>query len=111
MKRYDVAVVGVGAVGVEMIRVLLQRKFPVNELKVLARSSRDMEIDGRTYSVREVQGEEFKGIDLALFAGTEGEKGAAVTYAKEAIKYGAAVIDNGADFRIDPKVPLIFPQA
>ena len=110
MKRYNVAVVGVGAVGVEMIRVLLQRKFPVNELKVLARSSRDMEIDGRTYSVREVQGDEFKGIDIALFAGTEGEKGAAVTYAKEAIKYGAVVIDNGADFRMDPKVPLVVPE-
>ena len=53
---------------------------------------------------------EFEGADLALFAGTEGEKGAAVTYAPEAISRGAIVIDNGADFRMDPKVPLVVPE-
>jgi len=110
MKKYNVAVVGVGAVGVEMIRVLMQRKFPLKELKVLARTSRDIEIDGKKYSVREVSGDEFKGIDIALFAGTEGEKGAAVTYAKDAIRHGAIVIDNGSDFRMDPKVPLVVPE-
>ncbi|MEI8176910.1 MAG: aspartate-semialdehyde dehydrogenase, partial [Candidatus Omnitrophota bacterium] len=47
---------------------------------------------------------------IALFAGTEGEKGAATTYAAEAVKRGAVVIDNGADFRMDPKVPLVVPE-
>ena len=49
-------------------------------------------------------------MDIALFAGTEGEKGAAVTFAPEAVKRGCVVIDNGADFRMDPKVPLVVPE-
>jgi len=108
--RYNVAVVGVGVVGVEMLRVLSQRNFPVGELRVLARSSREIEVDGRRYSVRAVSPEGFDGMDIALFAGTEGEKGAAVTYAREAVKRGCVVIDNGADFRMDPDVPLVVPE-
>ena len=42
MKKYNVAVVGVGAVGEEMLRVLRQRNFPVNTLKVFARSAREL---------------------------------------------------------------------
>lgn len=110
MKKYNVAVVGVGVVGIEMLRVLRQRNFPVGELRVFARSARDIEVDGQKYSVEPISPEGFDGIDIALFAGTEGEKGAAVTYAKEAIKRGAVVIDNGADFRMDPKVPLVVPE-
>lgn len=108
--KYNVAVVGVGVVGIEMIRVLRQRNFPVGELRVLARSARDIDVDGQRYSVGAIAPESFDGIDIALFAGTEGEKGAAVTYAKEAVKRGAVVIDNGADFRMDPKVPLVVPE-
>jgi len=110
MKKYNVAVVGVGAVGIEMLRVLRQRNFPIGELRVFARSARDIEVDGCKYSVAPISPEGFSGIDIALFAGTEGEKGAAVTYAREAVKRGAVVIDNGADFRMDPKVPLIVPE-
>jgi len=104
------AVVGVGAVGIEMLRVLKQRQFPVNDLKVFARSARDIEVDGYQYSVEAIRPEGFDGITIALFAGTEGEKGAAVTYASEAVTRGAIVIDNGADFRMDPKVPLVVPE-
>ncbi len=110
MKKYNVCVVGVGAVGIEMLRVLRQRNFPVGELRAFARSARDITVDGQNYSVQSISPESFKGIDIALFAGTEGEKGAAVTYAREAIKRGAVVIDNGADFRMDPKVPLVVPE-
>jgi len=110
MKKYNVGVVGVGAVGIEMLRVLKRRKFPVGELRVLARSSRNIEVDDQNYSVETVSPEGFNGIDIVLFAGTEGEKGAAVTFAPEAIKRGAVVIDNGADFRMDPKVPLVVPE-
>lgn len=109
-KTYNVAVVGVGAVGIEMLRVLKQRNFPVGKLKVLARSARNIDVEGDTYSVEPISPEAFDGIDFALFAGTEGEKGAAVTYAREAVKRGAVVIDNGADFRMDPKVPLVVPE-
>lgn len=108
--KYNVAVVGVGAVGVEMLRVLKSRNFPVGNLKVLARSERDIEVDGVTYHVEAIRPEAFEKIDIALFAGTEGEKGAAVTYAPEAVKQGAIVIDNGADFRMDQDVPLVVPE-
>ena len=110
MRKYNVAVVGVGVVGIEMLRVLKQRNFPVGELRVFARSARDIEVDGQKYSVRAISPEGFNNIDFALFAGTEGEKGAAVTYASEAVKRGVVVIDNGADFRMDPKVPLVVPE-
>jgi aspartate-semialdehyde dehydrogenase len=93
-----------------MVRVLKQRRFPLRELRIMARSNREMEIDGVTYGVRETAPEAFDGVQIALFAGTEGEKGAAVTFAEEAIKRGAVVIDNGADFRMDPRVPLVVPE-
>ena len=110
MKKYSVAVVGVGAVGCEMLRVLRQRKFPIKNLRVFARSSRDIKVDGITYHVKQISPDGFMGIDIALFAGTEGEKGAAVTYANEAIIRGAIVIDNGADFRMNKDVPLLVPE-
>jgi len=110
MKKYNVAVIGAGVVGVEMLRVLKQRQFPVENLKVFARSARDINVDGQVYSVVPITPDGFNGVDIALFAGTEGEKGAAVTFAPEAVKRGAVVIDNGADFRMDPKVPLVVPE-
>ena len=109
-ERYNVAVVGVGAVGIEMLRVLRQRKFPIDKLVVLARSKRDITVDRNTYSVKTISEELFDGMDIALFAGTEGEKGAAVTFGKVAASKGAVVIDNGNDFRMDPDVPLIIPE-
>lgn len=110
MKKYNIAVVGVGAVGIEMLRVLKQRKFPISELKVFARTARDIVVDSRKYTVQSITPDSFKGIDIALFAGTEGEKGAANTFAPEAIKRGTIVIDNGADFRMNPDVPLVVPE-
>ncbi len=108
--KYNVVVVGAGVVGIEMLRVLKQRNFPFDTLKVFARSSRQLNVDGDNYSVEPISPEGFSGMDIALFAGTEGEKGAAVTYAQEAVKRGAVVIDNGADFRMDPDVPLVVPE-
>ncbi len=110
MKKCNVAVIGVGVVGIEMLRCLKERKFPVGELRVFARSAREIEIDGRKYQVQAISPEGFEGIDIALFAGTEGEKGAAAVYAQGAVKRGCVVIDNGADFRMDPKVPLVVPE-
>ncbi len=108
--KYNVAVIGVGVVGIEMLRCVKQRKFPVADLRVFARSAREIEVDGQKYQVEAISPEGFEGIDIALFAGTEGEKGAAVKYAVEAVKRGAVVIDNGADFRMDPRVPLVVPE-
>jgi aspartate-semialdehyde dehydrogenase len=110
VKQCNVAVIGVGAVGVEMLRVLRQRKFPVGQLRVFARSARTISVAGQKYDVEETSADSFNGIDIALFAGTEGEKGAAVTFAADAVKRGAVVIDNGADFRMKRDVPLVVPE-
>ncbi len=110
-ERYNIAVIGVGAVGIEMLRILKQRSFPVNKLRVFARSERDITVDGDIYHVEAIEGKSFSGIDIAFFAGTEGEKGASVTYADKFISGGAVVIDNGADFRLKEGVPLIVPEA
>ncbi|MDI6758919.1 MAG: aspartate-semialdehyde dehydrogenase [Candidatus Omnitrophota bacterium] len=110
MKKYNVAVIGVGAVGIEMLRVLRQRNFPIRNLKVFARSSREIEVDSCKYTVETISPEGFDGVDIALFAGTEGEKGAATTYASCAVERGVVVIDNGADFRMMPHVPLVVPE-
>jgi aspartate-semialdehyde dehydrogenase len=50
------------------------------------------------------------GLDFAFFAGTEGEKGASQLFGWEAVQRGAIVIDNGDDFRMDPRVPLVIPE-
>lgn len=110
MSEYTVAVVGVGAVGEEILRVLAERHFPAREIRVLARSERTITVDGRSYEVRATTPEAFEGVDIALFAGTEGDKGVAVTFGPEAVKRGAIVIDNGADFRMRPDVPLVVPE-
>lgn len=107
---YTVAVVGAGLVGERIVLELRRRRFPVRELKVLARSARKAELAGETFNIQAAEPEAFEGVDFALFAGTEGEKGAAVTLAKEAISRGAVVIDNGSDFRQDPDVPLVVPE-
>ncbi|MFH1778145.1 MAG: aspartate-semialdehyde dehydrogenase [Candidatus Omnitrophota bacterium] len=109
-RKYNVCVVGVGAVGEEMLKVLKYRKFPIEKLSVLARSERDITVDGALYQVKAITPESFENVDIALFAGTEGEKGAAVTYAAEAVKRGCIVIDNGADFRMQEDVPLVVPE-
>jgi aspartate-semialdehyde dehydrogenase len=93
-----------------MLRILRQRRFPAREVRVLARTAREICVDGETYPVRVCEDAAFEGVDIALFAGTEGEKGAAVTFAEGAIRRGAVVIDNGSDFRMDPRVPLVVPE-
>jgi aspartate-semialdehyde dehydrogenase len=109
-KNYKVGIVGIGAVGTEMIKVLRERKFPVSEIRVLARSERDEEIAGEKFHVVEAKPEAFDGLDFAFFAGTEGAKGASKLYGWEAVKRGAIVVDNGDDFRMDPRVPLVIPE-
>ncbi len=110
MNPKNVAVVGVGAVGAEILRVLKVRKFPLSNLRVFARSAREIDVDGTKYKVEAIEGSDFAGIEIALFAGTEGEKGAATQYADKFIKAGAVVIDNGADFRMKSDVPLVVPE-
>jgi aspartate-semialdehyde dehydrogenase len=110
MKQYNVCVVGIGAVGTEMVRLLKKRNFPMKSLTILARSERVEMIDGEPVQVKVASPDAFDGMDFAFFAGTEGAKGASQTLGWEAVKRGCVVIDNGDDFRMDPKVPLVIPE-
>lgn len=110
MSKFRVAVVGAGAVGEEMVRVLKQRDFPASELVILARSTRKQEIDGVQYDVKETTSEAFDDIDIAFFAGTEGVKGASQVFGWDAVARGVFVVDNGDDFRMDDRVPLVVPE-
>jgi aspartate-semialdehyde dehydrogenase len=109
-RNYSVAVVGIGAVGTEMVRLLRQRRFPVQSLTILARSERTEVMDGVPYPVKTASVEAFDGVAFAFFAGTEGAKGASQLYGWEAVKRGCVVIDNGDDYRMDPRVPLVIPE-
>lgn len=110
MKKYRVGVVGIGAVGTEMIKVLRQRDFPAEEIRILARSERDETINGETFHVVPASVEAFKGLDFAFFAGTEGAKGASQQLGWQAVEQGVIVIDNGDDYRMDSRVPLVIPE-
>ena len=110
MKQYNVCVVGAGAVGQEMIRLLRKHNFPAKKITIMARSERDQVIDGESYHVIPTTHEAFEGMDFAFFAGTEGEKGASQVYGWDAVKKGCVVIDNGDDYRMDPRVKLVIPE-
>ncbi|MCM8764612.1 MAG: aspartate-semialdehyde dehydrogenase [Candidatus Omnitrophica bacterium] len=110
MKKYNVAVIGAGLVGKKMIEVLLERNFPVADLKIFATRERNEVVAGRSFSIGKTSEDSFSGIDFAFFAGTEGEKGASKEFAWKAVEKGSIVIDNGGDFRMHPDVPLVIPE-
>ena len=109
-RRYRVGVVGAGMVGRRLVEVLERRDFPVEELRIMATSARRQEIAGREREVIATAPEAFDGLEIALFAGTEGEKGASRLFGWKAVEKGVFVVDNGADFRMDDRVPLVVPE-
>ncbi|MCF7874544.1 MAG: aspartate-semialdehyde dehydrogenase [Candidatus Omnitrophica bacterium] len=106
----NVAVVGVGAVGIEILKILKERNFPADRIRVFARTKREIKIGRDSYQVEAISDQNFDNINIAFFAGTEGAKGASVQYAHKFIEKGAVVIDNGKDFRLKPDVPLVVPE-
>lgn len=110
MRKYVVALVGIGLVGTEIVRVLKERDFPLSELRIMATRDREEDIDGESYEVTAASMDRFRGVDFAFFAGTEGARGASREWGWRAVKQGAIVIDNGDDFRMDDRVPLVVPE-
>jgi len=110
---YRVVVAGAtGNVGREMLNILAEREFPIDELAVLAssRSAGDV-IDfgetGKTLKVQNIEHFDPTGWDIALFAiGTDGSK----LYAPKFAAAGCTVIDNASLYRMDPDVPLVVPE-
>lgn len=111
MGGYRVAVVGVtGAVGQELLRILEERGFPIDELKLLASArsaGREVTFRGTPVKVEEATPERFQGVDLAFFM-AGGSVAEALVPA--AVNRGAVCIDNSSAFRMDPKVPLVVPE-
>ena len=108
---YKVVVVGAtGNVGREMLNILDERQFPVDEVAVLAsRRSLGTEISfgDKTLKTKDLDTFDFTGWDMALFAiGSDATK----TYAPKAAAAGCVVIDNSSLYRYDPDVPLIVPE-
>lgn len=107
MKQYKVGLVGVGAVGTEMIKVLKERGFPCGRVQVFASRERDERILGETYHVLPATEKSFDGLDIVLFAG---KTDVALQLRDAVVRAGAKMIDNSRAFRQDPDVPLVVPQ-
>ena len=110
MKKYNVVIIGAsGAVGHELIKILAERNFPVDQLRLCATArsaGKVMQFRDKDYVVEETTADSFNGMDIALFAGGAASK----EFAHEAVKRGAVVIDNSSAFRMDPDVPLVVPE-
>jgi aspartate-semialdehyde dehydrogenase len=110
-KRPHVAVVGAtGAVGVEMIKTLEKRNFPVGKLTLLASArsvGKKLKFRGEDITVKELTKDAFTGIDIALFSA-----GGSISkeFAPIAAQAGCVVVDNSSAFRMDDAVPLVIPE-
>lgn len=109
----NVAIVGAsGAVGQEFLRVLAERNFPIDELRLFG-SSRSAgttyQFRGKDIVVRELRHDtdDFKDIDIAF---TSAGGGISQEFAADITRHGAVMIDNTSAFRMDPEVPLVVPE-
>jgi len=110
-KNLHVAIVGAtGAVGVEMIKTLEKRNFPVGKLTLLASArsvGKTLTFRGEEIAITELREDSFAGVNIALFsAGSSISK----KFAPFATQAGAVVVDNSSAFRMDPEVPLVVPE-
>jgi aspartate-semialdehyde dehydrogenase len=107
-----VAIVGTsGAVGQELLKVLEERNFPVDELLLFgsARSAGSVfTFRGKQIRVKELkENDDFRGVDIAL---TSAGGGTSKKFAETITKHGAVMIDNSSAFRMDDDVPLVVPE-
>jgi aspartate-semialdehyde dehydrogenase len=110
-RNFHVAIVGAtGAVGVEMIKTLEKRAFPVGRLTLLASAKsagKTLLFRGEPVVIQELREDSFDGVDIALFSAGGG---ISLNFAPIAVKSGAIVVDNSSAFRMDPDVPLVIPE-
>ena len=107
-----VAIVGAsGAVGEDFLRVLAERRFPIDELVLFGSqrsAGREYRFEDRSLKVKLLQhNDDFKDIDLAL---TSAGAGTSREFAETITKYGALMIDNSSAFRMEKDVPLVVPE-
>lgn len=111
MKKYNVAILGAtGAVGLEMLKIMDERKFPINTLTLLASSKsagQKILYQDKEIVVKEATKDSFKGIDIVLGAADTNIAKKLLPYAVQA---GALVIDNSSAYRLEPDVPLVIPE-
>lgn len=107
-----IAIVGAsGAVGQELLRILEERNFPVDELLLFGSersAGRQYRFKGEPCTVRLLQdNDDFRGVDIAF---TSAGGSVAARYASTITRYGALMIDNSSQFRMDEDVPLVVPE-
>ena len=111
MTAWHVALVGAtGIVGEEILRVLEERDFPLDQLTLLASrrsAGARVEFHNQSYVVRPLTREAWRGVDLVLFAA---DAETSQTYAPQVVSAGATVIDCSRAFRLAPDVPLCVPE-
>ena len=107
----NVAILGAtGAVGREMMKILAERSFPVEELRLLASprsAGQKLLWQGRELTVQPAEDSAFEGMDIVLGAA---ENDIAQRFAPAIVKAGAVFVDNSSAFRMDPNVPLVIPE-
>ena len=107
----NVAILGAtGAVGREMMKILAERSFPVEELRLLASprsAGQKLLWQGRELTVQPAEDSAFEGMDVVLGAA---ENDIAKRFAPAIVKTGAVFVDNSSAFRMDPNVPLVIPE-
>ncbi|HBD64902.1 MAG TPA: aspartate-semialdehyde dehydrogenase [Clostridiales bacterium] len=111
MKKYNLAILGAtGAVGQEMLKVLGERNFPYNELRLLASKrseGEEVEFQGKKYIIEEATENSFENVDIVLCAA---ENNISEVLSPAAVRAGAVVIDNSSAFRMNEDVPLVVPE-
>ena len=107
----NVAILGAtGAVGREMMKILAERSFPVEDLRLLASprsAGQKLLWQGRELTVQPAEDSAFEGMDIVLGAA---ENDIAKRFAPAIVKAGAVFVDNSSAFRMDPNVPLVIPE-
>ena len=99
-----------GAVGEVMVRLLVERNFPVGSIKFLASersAGKSIEFNGETFPIERLSADAFEGVDIVL-SSTPGS--ISREYSPLAARAGAVVVDNSSAFRMDPDVPLVVPE-